>query len=123
MTSIYPEVTTGPMGVDGQRDRKSENPQTAMPHLNQMWVEWVYACPRVSQLLTLSLSRLGSMAGTQAVTARWGSLHRWAALPACELHMPCIPFQPQHTYLLSTPSSQGLLSCHWPSPGLMLATP
>lgn len=63
------------------------------------------------------------MAGTQQLLHCWGSLHRWAALPACELHTPRIPSQPQHTYLLSTPSSQGLLGCHWPSPGLMLATP
>lgn len=81
MTSIYPEVTTGPMGVDGQRDRKSENPQTAMPHLNHMWVEWVYACPRVSQL-TLSLSRLG-------VRWRGPSSYCTAGAP-CTDGLPCL---------------------------------
>lgn len=38
------------MGAEGQRDRKSDTPQTAVPHLNHMWVERVHACPGVSQM-------------------------------------------------------------------------
>lgn len=91
VTSIYPEATTGPMGVEGQTDRNSDTPQTAVPHLNHMWVERVHACPRVSQL-TLSLSGSRSpMVGPRLLLHCWGSLHRWAALLACEHHKPIFP--------------------------------
>lgn len=36
------------------------------------------------------------MAGPRLLLHCWGSLHTWAVLLACELHMPILPLSPPH---------------------------
>lgn len=108
-------------GLPQQGERESDTPQIAGPHLNYVTRRRICkfqsvtgGCPTLNQGAHLAGSRWAR--GCCHCTSE-ASCHRWPVLVGCA-PLP----QPQHTYLISMPSSQGLLCCHWPSAGLILAT-
>lgn len=124
-----PSTLRLPQGPRVQKDREMESgtPQIAGPHSNHMWLEREHADPSVSQSTVPHkvkelpwLDHGGPRAVlTAPVLLATEGYPGW--LWTSDAHLPPLP-APTHLPGIH-PNSQGLLCCHWPSAGLILATP